>query len=267
MNKKNLLVVLGIVLIIAGGYFVFRQKTEVLPQQGLNNPPAQSSPLQPPKVTAYQGGFVKIEIPLSKKVSYKDRNIIIKSAFAAEPGQIYEVYRSVGSSNNFAKIAMAISSEGTSYLAVFDKDYPRDSKTLSYRYARLDNNEPIFSGVSTADLQQAVDEGHQPWRFDPLWVAEADNVLVLGDNKFRTPCGGFGSDNSGKDFSNGTGKLIGESGSVTYCDVFTLISVAASAGVAEAEVVHDGKIYIIDLIKPVPGDGKIWIIKEIREKA
>ncbi len=248
MNKKILLVVLGIVLIIAGGYFVFRQKTEVLPQQGLNNPPAQSSPLQSPKVTAYQGGFVKIEIPLSKKVSYKDRSVIIKSAFTAEAGQTYEVYRSAGSNNNFAKIATVISSEGTSYLAIFDKDYPRDSKTLLYRYARLDNNEPVFSGVSTADLQQAVDEGHQPWRLDPLSVAEADGVGFYG---FLTPCERAGG---------------GETGQAISCDTFTLISQAASAGVAEVEVIHNGKVYLIELIKPIPGDGKIWMVKEVREK-
>jgi len=247
MNKKNLLVVLGIVLIIiAGGYFVFRQKTVVSPQQGLNNPPAQLSPLQPPEVTAYQGGFVKVEIPLSRKVSYEDRNVIIKSAFAAEAEQNYEVYRSAGSNNNFAKIATVISSEGTSYLAVFDKDYPRDSKTLLYRYARLDNNEPVFSGVSTADLQQAVDEGHQPWRLDPLSVAEADGVGLHG---FLTPCERTGD------------------GATIPCDNFTLISQAASAGVAEVEVTHDSKVYLIELVKPIPGSGKIWMIKEVKERA
>lgn len=43
---------------------------------------------------------------------------------------------------------------------------------------------------------------------------------------------------------------------------------AASTAVAKYEVIHilDGKTYIVTIIKPVPGDGKIWTISEIQEK-
>jgi len=96
-------------------------------------------------------------------------------------------------------------------------------------------------------LQQAVDEGHQPWRLDPLSVAEADGVGSYG---FLTPCGQAGG---------------GEPGRVVSCDAFTLSQVA-SAGVAEVEVAHNGKVYLIELIKPIPGDGKIWMVQEVKEK-
>jgi hypothetical protein len=264
MNKKILLV-LAIIIVIILGYFVLEQRSKIssqeesgnlsvqsssevnLPTQTTNtNTQEQSSLLQPPKITAYQGGFVKIEIPLNKNIGDLNKNII-KLAMAETAHQTYEIYRSTDNNNNFTKIATVTSSEETDYLAVFDKDFPQGAKTLSYQYARLDNNQPTYSAISTADLQKAVDEGHQPWRLDPLMVTESDGQAFYG---FLTSCE-YAPKSNGNEAAS--------------CDTYKLIFQAASAGVAEVEVDHNGKIFLVELIQPIPGAGKIWMIREIKE--
>ena len=84
---------------------------------------------------------------------------------------------------------------------------------------------------SAAELQKNVGEGHQPWRLDPLLVAKAESLNY-----------GFYS-----------------------TDVFSLKETAASAGVAKVEATHKGKVYLITLVKPVPGEGQIWVIQDIEK--
>ncbi len=88
-----------------------------------------------------------------------------------------------------------------------------------------------INDAEIADLQKAVDSGHQPWRLDPLMVAKAEA------SKY-----GF-SEN----------------------DTFTLKETMASVGVAKVEAVHNEKMYFITLIQPIPGEGKIWVIQRIED--
>ena len=85
--------------------------------------------------------------------------------------------------------------------------------------------------AEVVELQKAVDNGHQPWRLDPLWVAKAEALKY-----------GF-SEN----------------------DTFTLKQIKAWTGISEVEVLHDGKMYLITLSKPIPGELKIWVIQNIQE--
>jgi len=90
------------------------------------------------------------------------------------------------------------------------------------------------SSISDDELQQSVDAGHQPWRLDPELVIKA----------YITSAG----------FSEQ--------------DIATLkqISIFASAGISTFEISHSGSTYIITVIQPVPGQGKIWNISEIEKK-
>jgi hypothetical protein len=89
--------------------------------------------------------------------------------------------------------------------------------------------------INTADvanIQAGVDAGSQPWRLDPLQVAQAE-------------CGDYG-------FTQ------------TDANGFTIISQAASAGTAEISAKHNSKSYEIDVEKPTPGDGKIYVTSAIK---
>lgn len=255
MKKGKFIGVLLIIVLVAlGGYFLLRQNPVSVQQPNSSTPSNQnSSPqralLPAPNVTLYQGGFAKIEIPLNRSVSdlNTDRSGIFNTAKAAESGQIYEVYRSSsGTNGNPVKIATVESSPATDYLAVFDTNYPRDSQSLSYQYASVGAN-ISYSATSTVDLQQAVDEGHQPWRLSPLLAAEATSGV--SPSGIASAC-----DQSGNREAP------------TPCDIFTLTSQAASAGTAEVQAKHDGKTYLIELVQPIPGEGKIWMVSKVNEK-
>ncbi len=84
------------------------------------------------------------------------------------------------------------------------------------------------------ELQMAVDEGHQPWRLDPKLVVMAEGLgYGFTDNDFKT---------------------------------MEQVFFDANAGVAEYEITHQGKVYIVTVIQPTLGEGKIWTISEIQEK-
>ena len=91
--------------------------------------------------------------------------------------------------------------------------------------------------ASLAKLQEGVNEGHQPWRTDPLEVARADGA-------------DYGFD--------------------INLDTFTLTDPSTSASTAIVLAQHKGKNYLIKLVQPFPYglDGKtktgsIWTIKEV----
>jgi hypothetical protein len=277
MNKrKTSIVIVALVLVlVAVALVIFSKPTQYSPNQipsqvhqniTANNPTSTDTInagviLSNPVVTIYKAGFVKIEIPLNNQTS---RSSFAKTVFAAD-NSVYTVYRSIDSNPNFVQVAV-IQNNGNldKYIAVYDTSYPPNATNLSYKYSLSRGGQTSYSSITSTTLQQAVDEGLQPWRLDPLWVAEADHSLV-STISFREPCGGYGLSNSGVDKSNGTGKLVSETGTVTYCDVYSIVSQNASAGVAQAKVIHDGRTYFIDLIKPIPGDGKIWMIQSITE--
>ena len=84
------------------------------------------------------------------------------------------------------------------------------------------------------ELQMAVDEGHQPWRLDPESVVTAEGLEYgFADNDFET---------------------------------MEQVFFATSAGVAKYEITHQNKTYVVTVIQPIPGEGKIWTISEIQEK-
>jgi len=101
----------------------------------------------------------------------------------------------------------------------------------------ITENEDIILGKINVDenaikeLQESVDSGHQPWRLEPLMVAQAEDL-------------GYG-------FSEN--------------DEFILKTTAASAATAEIEVIHNNEKYLIKLIQVVPGEGQIWTIYEIKK--
>jgi hypothetical protein len=91
--------------------------------------------------------------------------------------------------------------------------------------------------ASLSKLQEGVNEGHQPWRTDPLEVARADGADYGFDTKL---------------------------------DTFALMDSSSSAGTATVRAQHKGKSYLIKLVQPFPYglDGKtrtgnIWAIKEV----
>jgi len=90
-------------------------------------------------------------------------------------------------------------------------------------------------GVDMAEMeevQRIVQSGSQPWRLDPKFTVIADGLRY-----------GF-----------------------TEEDFKTLKLKSQITGVTEYEVIHEGKIYVITVIQPVSGEGKIWTISEIKEK-
>lgn len=85
--------------------------------------------------------------------------------------------------------------------------------------------------VKVNELQEAVNNGHQPWRLDPLMVAKAEALkynFVAQDN-------------------------------------FTLKELVKSLGLAKVEAVHNRTNYLITLIQITPGEGKIWILQKIEK--
>ncbi len=243
-----------------------RASTSATKTVGANTPGStyvtNTGPVMPaPVVTIYKEGFARIEVPLQNRTGELP---FVNTAIAAD-NIVYTVYRSTSFDANFIQIATVQDNGNTDkYISVYDTGYPTNGTNLSYKYSLYDGAQISYSGITSATLQQAIDEGLQPWRLDPLWVAEADHPLV-STISFRKPCDGYGLSNSGIDPSHGTGQLVNENGTVTYCDVYSIVSQNASAGVAEAKVIHSGSTYLFDLIQPVPGQGKIWMIKSITE--
>ena len=87
-------------------------------------------------------------------------------------------------------------------------------------------------------LQAAVDQGHQPWRLDPLEVARDE------------------------------GEELGFDPANDVYELLSLVEMGEGSGTGEAEVlvIHGEHLYIIHLIQPVrPGLGGIWTINDVRE--
>jgi hypothetical protein len=90
----------------------------------------------------------------------------------------------------------------------------------------------------TAAMQASVDQGHQPWRLDPLEVARADS-------------GQYGFDRD--------------------ADAFVLLSKEYAEGpgtyLADVRATHGGVNYLIRLIQPEKqGESGIWVINSITEQ-
>jgi len=86
-------------------------------------------------------------------------------------------------------------------------------------------------------IQKSVDEGHQPWRLNPIMVVRGEFVQY-----------GFSEE-----------------------DLDTLVVPDAATQdrfIKKAcfDIMHKGKVYVITLIQPIPGKGKFWTISEIKLK-
>ena len=83
-------------------------------------------------------------------------------------------------------------------------------------------------------IQTSVDEGHQPWRLDPVQTAQAEVPTTF---------------------------------SITNYDEFKLISKDLQKGEAKINVVHDKITYEILMVQPIrKGDSGIWATKQVTKK-
>lgn len=81
--------------------------------------------------------------------------------------------------------------------------------------------------------QKSVDEGHQPWRLDPIMVATAESFLY-----------GF-----------------------TEADKNTITLADSSSSVVTVEITHNSQVYVISLIQPFPDSvGSIWVVSDVELK-
>jgi hypothetical protein len=115
--------------------------------------------------------------------------------------------------------------------------------------ARLDSTSAIYVGKVpieqrlVSEIQDAVDKGKQPWRLDPLAVAKSDGERY----GFSPPCDG-----------------VSHNSADTSCDDFYILSKPPYRGVAVIAVVAHTRInYVIQLVQPIIGPGKIWVIANI----
>jgi hypothetical protein len=87
-------------------------------------------------------------------------------------------------------------------------------------------------------LQESVDQGHQPWRLDPLEVAQDE------------------------------GEALGFDPANDVYELLSLVEMGEESGTGEAKVLvlHGEHLYIIHLIQPVrAGLGGIWAINTIQK--
>tara|TARA_Y100000310_G_C20295963_1_gene629402 strand:+ start:107 stop:529 length:423 start_codon:yes stop_codon:yes gene_type:complete len=110
-------------------------------------------------------------------------------------------------------------------------------------YATQDENNIQLGSVEhnytqLEELQKAVDEGHQPWRLDPIEVAKTESL----EYGFRQ-----------QDRFALVSQELGTAPAATYF--------------AYIEVEHRGKLYTMQLYQPQTiGDGGIWTLNWIAEK-
>ena len=90
-----------------------------------------------------------------------------------------------------------------------------------------------------AELQRSVDEGHQPWRLDPQFVAEVE-IQKYGFTE---------EDVDTLKFPTYTQEELG-------------ISITKIYG----EIQHRGKTYQVTVGQPIPGKWKIWTILQVQEQ-
>jgi hypothetical protein len=91
-------------------------------------------------------------------------------------------------------------------------------------------------------IQQSVDEGHQPWRLNPVMVLRSEIFLY-----------GFNLDT---DYST----------LYPIPDVATQEKFGTEITEVNLEITHNGKVYIITLIQPITGPNKVWTISDIELK-
>jgi len=89
------------------------------------------------------------------------------------------------------------------------------------------------------DLQQQVNQGHQPWRLDPLLVAQSE-----------LPSYGFTSQDI----------------ETLQLAEYTSSELGVSITELQGEIRHAGKMYLVTVAQPNAGQGNIWTIIEIKQR-
>ena len=126
-------------------------------------------------------------------------------------------------------ILLCIKTQESLLINVFDLD---KSKKTEIEEIYIGEIKIDYDGI--AEIQKAVDEGHQPWRLDP------ESVVMNESIKY-----GFISDDFG---------------------TMQQILLSVTNGVAEYEITHNDKVYVIVLNQPIIGEDKIWVISEIKQR-
>jgi len=93
--------------------------------------------------------------------------------------------------------------------------------------------------ANLGELQRLIDEGHQPWRLDPSFVARVE-VQKYGFTK--------------------------EDADTLKFSTYAQEELGTSMTKIQGEIQHKEKTYLITVGQPIPGKGKIWTILKISEK-
>jgi|SRR3989344_961093 len=97
---------------------------------------------------------------------------------------------------------------------------------------------PVDSQAIEA-IQQQVDQGHQPWRLDPLLVAK-NELSQYG--------------------------FIEEDFVTLTLPPYIPPDLGTQITTIQGEIIHRRQPYLITLKQPVQGQGKLWVVSEIKEK-
>lgn len=136
---------------------------------------------------------------------------------------------------------------GNNWICVFDEN----PETLDI-YEQIKNSFQLIEEIKTGKveinyeeiktIQQSVDEGHQPWRLNP--------VMVLRSEMFQY---GFDPDT---DYNS----------LYPVLDIATQEKFGTEITELNLEITHNGKTYVITLIQPITGPDKVWAISDIELK-
>lgn len=147
----------------------------------------------------------------------------------------WKITESVFPGPEYKNLTAKISVSSLDFVPAMQKgiqDKSDESFTIKREQEEVKVGKIEINDTKATELQEAVDSGQQPWRLDPLMVAEAEATQ-------------YGFDES---------------------DSFILEQTMASAGVAKVEATHNGETYTVTLIQPTQGDGKIWMMRKIEKK-
>ncbi|OHA78541.1 MAG: hypothetical protein A3G10_00630 [Candidatus Wildermuthbacteria bacterium RIFCSPLOWO2_12_FULL_49_9] len=104
------------------------------------------------------------------------------------------------------------------------------------KIGQVEINYNLISGI-----QSSVDEGHQPWRLNPIMVLRAEIAQY-----------GFDPEKDLETLDTPDTSIQAEFGK--------------SINEFSTDVKHEDKTYVVTLIQPIPGEGKIWTISEVELK-
>jgi hypothetical protein len=130
-----------------------------------------------------------------------------------------------------------------SYIYSFLAEYEYDEKFLSPMLSTFRFIEEIKTGKveisyeEITKIQQSVDEGHQPWRLDPIMVAMSEASLY-----------GFTEDDIKTIYA-------------PHIDSQWVLGRDITA--FPVEITHQGEKYELMVIQPFKGEGKIWTISDV----